>query len=222
MLLDTIQHYRCSIKVFTVSTPQRQAAFAGNALNSVIERENVNSLSVRNFSAGRNGDEIRNADAQVLADALVHTDVAVVTGLVGEDDADRVAALLSLDQHSVTAEKLEFLHFGRAQGNDRIVVVGCVVHNQTIGGPLLSHSRVFHFFVADLRKQGSVRRKTGYRVKSRTQARTAALDTTWLERSSAASLPLFHSTYAMVAQTKLQKRDTKASPHKPIQTNTMV
>lgn len=47
--------------------------------------------------------------AQVLAH-LVHADAGVIHRVIGKHDADRVPALLPLDQDGVSPEQLQLLH----------------------------------------------------------------------------------------------------------------
>jgi hypothetical protein len=126
---------------------------ARNALDGVVQRQNVDPLPVRDVPAAGDRHNIRQPDPQVLAHALVHPDAAVVARLVGQDDAHGVPSLLALDEDRVSAEQLELLHLGRTQGNDGVVVVGGVVHDQPVGAPLLAgpraagEDRLLHLFV---------------------------------------------------------------------------
>ena len=85
---------------------------AGNTLDGVVEGKDVDALAVRDVTARGYSNNIGEADAEVLSDDLVHTDVGVVAGLVGQDDADGITALLALDEDGVATEELKFLHLG--------------------------------------------------------------------------------------------------------------
>ena len=63
-------------------------------------------LSVRDVAAVGHGDDVREADTEVLSDDLVHADIGILTGVVGEDNTHGVLSLLSLDQDCVSAEEL--------------------------------------------------------------------------------------------------------------------
>ena len=71
------------------------------------------------------------AHLEVLADALVHANLARLTRVVGEDDAHSVLAALALNEYSVAAEKLQLLHGSEVERNDRIII--CVVRSQEGG-----------------------------------------------------------------------------------------
>mmetsp|Transcript_28442 Transcript_28442/g.80059 ORF Transcript_28442/g.80059 Transcript_28442/m.80059 type:complete len:454 (-) Transcript_28442:148-1509(-) len=124
---------------------------SSHALDGVVQREDVHALSVRHVPAGGDGHDIRQAHAEVLAHDLVHSDAGAVAGLIGQHDADGVAALLSLDEHGVSAEELELLHLGGRQADHGVVVVGGVVHDQPVGAALLAlragQDRVLHVCV---------------------------------------------------------------------------
>mmetsp|Transcript_4701 Transcript_4701/g.7322 ORF Transcript_4701/g.7322 Transcript_4701/m.7322 type:complete len:212 (+) Transcript_4701:1611-2246(+) len=105
---------------------------SGHSLNGVVKRQDVNALAIGDVSAGSDRDDIAQTDTQVLTNNLVHANVGIVAGFVGQDDADRIASLLSLDQDRVTSEEFQLFHFGGTEGNDRVVVVGGIVHNQTV------------------------------------------------------------------------------------------
>lgn len=55
------------------------------------------------------GDDVAEADAEVLAHDLVQLDLPLVAGLLDENDADRVLALLPLEEDGVATEELELL-----------------------------------------------------------------------------------------------------------------
>mmetsp|Transcript_28920 Transcript_28920/g.62296 ORF Transcript_28920/g.62296 Transcript_28920/m.62296 type:complete len:224 (-) Transcript_28920:66-737(-) len=113
---------------------------AGHALDGVVQGQDVHLLAVGHVFLGCDGDSVSQPDAQVLSDDLVHADVDVLGLVVGQHDADGVPALLALQQHSVTAEKLQLLHLRGAQADHRVVVVGCIVHDQAIGSLFLVHN----------------------------------------------------------------------------------
>ena len=111
---------------------------AGDALDGVVEGEDVDALAVRDVAAGRDGHNVGETDAEVLANDLVHLDVGIVAVLVRQHDADGVAALLALDEDGVAAEELELLHLGGAQSDDGVVVVGGIVDDEAVRAALLA------------------------------------------------------------------------------------
>ena len=110
---------------------------AADPLDGIVQGQDVDALPVRDVPACRDRHHVGEAHPQVLADHLVHADVGIVAGVVGEDDADGVPALLALDEDGVPAEELQLLHLGGAEADDRVVVVGGVVHDEAVGGALL-------------------------------------------------------------------------------------
>ena len=110
---------------------------AADSLDGIVQGQDVDALPVRDVPACRDRHHVGEADPEVLADHLVHADVGIVAGVVGEDDADRVPALLALDEDGVPPEQLQLLHLGGAEADDRVVVVGGVVHDEAVGGALL-------------------------------------------------------------------------------------
>ena len=111
---------------------------AGDALDGIVDGEDVDALAVRDVAARRDGDDVGQADAEVLPHDLVHLDGRVVAGLLGQDDADGVPALLALDEDGVAAEELELLHLGGAELDDGVVVVGRVVDDEAVRAALLA------------------------------------------------------------------------------------
>jgi len=87
---------------------------AGDAFDGVAERQHVDLLAVLDVGALVHGHDVAQADAQVLADHLVHQDVTVigVCFFVDQRDANRLFTLLALEDHRVALEDLEFVHFG--------------------------------------------------------------------------------------------------------------
>jgi hypothetical protein len=69
---------------------------------------------------------------EVLADALVHANLARLARVVREDDAHRVLATLALDHHGVAAEELQLLHRRQVEGDDGVVVVGRLVDHEAV------------------------------------------------------------------------------------------
>mmetsp|Transcript_62640 Transcript_62640/g.175079 ORF Transcript_62640/g.175079 Transcript_62640/m.175079 type:complete len:229 (+) Transcript_62640:1885-2571(+) len=113
----------------------------GDALDGVVERQHVHALPVRDIAAGVDGDDVAQADAEVLAHHLVHADPLVLQVLVREDDAHRVLALLALDEHVVAAEEVELLHLGLRQRDHRVVIVERLLDDEAVGRPLLLRDR---------------------------------------------------------------------------------
>mmetsp|Transcript_30444 Transcript_30444/g.64131 ORF Transcript_30444/g.64131 Transcript_30444/m.64131 type:complete len:464 (+) Transcript_30444:1281-2672(+) len=117
---------------------------ARHALDGVVQGQDVDALPVGDVAAVGHGDDVGEADAQVLADDFVHADAGVVARLVGQDDAHGVAPFLALDEDGVAAEEGQLFHFGGGQRDHGVVVVGGVVDEEAVGRPLLAEEGVFH------------------------------------------------------------------------------
>merc|ERR1719440_2620001 len=105
---------------------------ARDALDGVINRQDVHALAVLDIGALVDGDDVAEAHLEVLADALVHPDLARLARVVREHDAHRVLAALALEQHRVAAEELELLHGGEGERDDGVVIVGRLVDEQAV------------------------------------------------------------------------------------------
>mmetsp|Transcript_72452 Transcript_72452/g.156661 ORF Transcript_72452/g.156661 Transcript_72452/m.156661 type:complete len:454 (+) Transcript_72452:1318-2679(+) len=110
---------------------------ACDALDRVVNGQDVDALAVRHISAGVHRDDVAQTHAEVLAHHLVHADLRVIQVLVREHDADGVLALLALDEHVVAAEEVQLLHLGLREGDDRVVIVERLLHDQAVRGALL-------------------------------------------------------------------------------------
>merc|ERR1719267_405892 len=95
---------------------------ARDALDRVVDGEDVDALAVLHVGALVHGDDVAEAHLEVLADALVHADLARLARVVREDDAHRVLAAFALEEHGVTAKELELLHRREREGHDGVVI----------------------------------------------------------------------------------------------------
>ena len=110
---------------------------AGNAFHRVIDGEDMNLLAVGNITDGGDVDAIAETHTEILTNNLVHADLGFLEVFVCKNDADCVLALLSLDHDVVTAEEVQFLHFGRVKRDDGVIVVRGILDHETIRGALL-------------------------------------------------------------------------------------
>jgi hypothetical protein len=129
---------------------------AGNALDSVRNGENGNTLSLHlevrhtptrvrlvvdthifDVWARMDRDDIAVLHTQVVANNAVQTSAAVVQIIVGKNDQDSVLPLLSADEDRVTAEQLESVHGVVRQGDDGVVIVDGIGNHQLVGLLLL-------------------------------------------------------------------------------------
>lgn len=105
---------------------------AGQTLDGVVEGQHVDALAVLDVGTGLDGDDVGQVDAQVVADDAIHADTLIGHGLVGQDDADRLLLAFALQQHRVSAEQLQLVHFRLRQVHDGVVVAARVLHQQTV------------------------------------------------------------------------------------------
>jgi len=110
---------------------------AGDALNRVVDGENVHALAVLDVRALVDGDDVTKPHLEVLADALVHADLPRVARVVREHNAHRVLTPFALDQHCVATEKLQLLHRCEVEGDHRVVIVRRLIHHEAVGVLLL-------------------------------------------------------------------------------------
>lgn len=69
------------------------------------EGEDVNAFSVLNRRTGGDGNHVTEADAEIVPDHTIATDLDVLTVVISEDDANGIATFLALEQDSITAEE---------------------------------------------------------------------------------------------------------------------
>ena len=67
----------------------------------------------------------------------VHSDLVVCHCVVRQHDADTLLPLLALQQDGVSSEQLEFVHLGHGESHHGVVVIDCILHNQSVGSLLL-------------------------------------------------------------------------------------
>ena len=80
---------------------------ARDALDRVVDREDVHALAVLDVGALVDGDDVAEAHLEVLPHALVHTHLAEVALVVSEHDADGVLTPFALDEDRVATEELK-------------------------------------------------------------------------------------------------------------------
>ena len=110
---------------------------SGQPLDGVVDRQNVNSLSVFDVRAFGHGNDVAQTNPEVVSDDAVHADLLVGNGVVTENDADCLLPLLAFEQDGVAAEEPELVHLGLREGDDGVVVVGRLLNDQPIGSSLL-------------------------------------------------------------------------------------
>lgn len=88
----------------------------------------MNPLSVFNLWARLHRHNVAKTHSQVVPDNSVHEDLLIGAVSIGEDNADSLLATLALEQDCVAAEELQLVHLGLGQGDDRVVIVGGLVH----------------------------------------------------------------------------------------------
>jgi hypothetical protein len=69
------------------------------------------------------GDDVAVLYPKIVANDTVDASGAVIELIVSEHDEDGVLALLSLDEHRVSAEKLQCFHGSVRESDDGVVIV---------------------------------------------------------------------------------------------------
>ncbi|XP_037470136.1 uncharacterized protein LOC119343017 [Triticum dicoccoides] len=106
---------------------------ARDALDGVVQREDVHALTELGVVAQVHGHDVGDAHAQVGAGYLVDPELVPLAGVVGQCHADRVVATFALEQHDVVLEYGELLHCGRVEVAHGVVVVGGgLLHHQPV------------------------------------------------------------------------------------------
>jgi hypothetical protein len=98
-----------------------------DALDGIIDGENVDALAVLDVGAGAHDDHVTKAHSEVFAHHLVHADLVLLARVIVEHDANSVSALLPLQLHGVTTEELQLLHGVEVEGHDGVVIVDGIV-----------------------------------------------------------------------------------------------
>ena len=75
-------------------------------------------------------------DTEVVPDHPVHADLLIRDGLVGEDDAGRLLALLALEQDGVATEQLQLVHLLLRQSHNGVVIVDGLLDDEAVGALL--------------------------------------------------------------------------------------
>jgi len=78
---------------------------ARQPLNRVVNGQNMDPLSVLDVGALGDGDDVAQANPEIVPDDPVHSDLFGGDGLVTEDNADGLLAFLALEQDGVATEK---------------------------------------------------------------------------------------------------------------------
>lgn len=120
------------VKVNKLPSLIKCCSLPSNSSDSVVNRQDVNALSILHVRTRLNRNDVRQADTQVIAHHTIHADLLVGASIIRQHNADRLLATLSLEQNGVASEQLKLVHLGLAQTHDRVVVVCGIVDNQTV------------------------------------------------------------------------------------------
>lgn len=102
------------------------------SFNGVVNGQDVDSFAVFNIRTGLNRDNIRKADTQIVANDTIHANFFVGASFVGKNNANGLLATFSLQQHCVSSEQLQFVHFGLRKTHNRIIIVCGIVDDKTV------------------------------------------------------------------------------------------
>ena len=84
---------------------------SSETLNSVINRQDMNPLAIFDIGAGGNRNHITKPDPEVVSDHTVHANLLIGDCVIRQDNANGLFPLLALQQHSITLEELQLIHF---------------------------------------------------------------------------------------------------------------
>ena len=70
---------------------------AGEALDGVVDGEDVDPLAVLDVGAGGQGDDVAESDPEVVSHDAVHADLLVGCGVIAKDNAGSLLPLLALN-----------------------------------------------------------------------------------------------------------------------------
>lgn len=101
----------------------------------------MNPLSIFNLRARLHRDNVTETHSQVVPDNSVHENLLVRAVSIGENDANGLLTTLALEQDCVAAEELQLVHLRLGQGDDRVVIVVGLVHQESVGLVLLTEDR---------------------------------------------------------------------------------
>ena len=118
---------------------------AGNALDRVGKREDGHLGTVRDVVDFVNSNNVAEFDGQVLANAAVHPDLALVARVVGSADKNRLLFALAFHNDAVATENVQHTHRVLVHGENGVVIVGIVVQDQAVLGPLWLWGSGSHF-----------------------------------------------------------------------------
>mmetsp|Transcript_57639 Transcript_57639/g.86952 ORF Transcript_57639/g.86952 Transcript_57639/m.86952 type:complete len:235 (+) Transcript_57639:1972-2676(+) len=114
---------------------------SGHTLDGVIDGEHVDSLAVLDIRAGVHMHNVSQSHSEIVTHNLVHPNLRFLDRVVGQHDANSVLALLALQAHCVSTEKLQFLHRIEVKRDDAVVIIDRVINHQAVGVFLLENLR---------------------------------------------------------------------------------
>mmetsp|Transcript_34194 Transcript_34194/g.79892 ORF Transcript_34194/g.79892 Transcript_34194/m.79892 type:complete len:235 (+) Transcript_34194:493-1197(+) len=115
---------------------------ASDAFHGVVEGQNVDALSVGHITTSMHGDDVAQANAQVLPHNLVHANLLIIKVVISKHNANCVLALLALQQHVVASEEIQLLHLRLREGDHGVVIVERLLHDQAVWRTLLLGCRL--------------------------------------------------------------------------------
>ena len=94
----------------------------GNALNGVLEREDVDLGQIGDVSCRFDLHNIAQTDSEVFADGFVHSDFSLLELGIDQGNHKGFFSLLALDEDGVSLEDFELIHFGLAELDGGVLV----------------------------------------------------------------------------------------------------
>mmetsp|Transcript_3985 Transcript_3985/g.6142 ORF Transcript_3985/g.6142 Transcript_3985/m.6142 type:complete len:299 (+) Transcript_3985:1820-2716(+) len=84
---------------------------ACEAFYRVVDRENMDTLAILDVLTLMHRNNVSQTHSQIVAYYFVHSYLRLFASFISQDDANCVLSFFALDQHSISSEKLKFLHF---------------------------------------------------------------------------------------------------------------
>lgn len=103
-----------------------------HTLDGVVEGQDLDTSGIWDIRTRVNLDHVTVAHSQVVANYAVHTYLFVIKLICSHSDAHGLLPHFALNDHGVSLEYFELIHFMLSHFNERIVVLGRVFHKKLV------------------------------------------------------------------------------------------
>mmetsp|Transcript_20839 Transcript_20839/g.84851 ORF Transcript_20839/g.84851 Transcript_20839/m.84851 type:complete len:319 (-) Transcript_20839:229-1185(-) len=114
---------------------------SGQAFGTVLEGENVNAITIFHIWTRVDGDNVAKPNSKIVSDDPVHANLLIGAFLIDQYHANSSPPLLPFQEHCISSEELKLLHLRCGQCHHRILIIGSLIHHQSIRGLLLFKNR---------------------------------------------------------------------------------